>query len=606
MQDLIKVGNSPKEFLKKIPKNSGIYKFLGLNKEVLYIGKAKNLHKRLISYFRISKTTSPKLKSLIKEAKFLNIIITDSELEALLLEQHEIKEHRPKYNVVFKDDKGYPWIRVGISKNYPSVTLYRGKKVGKDLFFGPFPSTNATREVIDLIQKFFNLRNCSETFFKNRSRPCMQAQIGRCSAPCVGGIENEEYLKEVNSVRKLLEGKSEDLLEELYLLMDQQSKEKNYERAALYRDKISALREIQRGQSSAGFLQERDAIICLGKDGNYKIGLTEVRGGWIVSHRNFSFKGSVYDKSILEIFILDHYISKGNRPPKAIVLDERLMNKKGTEKALNFYHKKTTRIITQPKKKDKGLVKIALSNTEFSLDRAGNKRNLRSQLSGLRKLIGCKKEIKVINSIDISHYSGTNAVGGCVVYGKYGKEVKNYRLYNISKENSGDDINSIKEVISRRYKESSKKGRVLPDLLLIDGGRAHLNSVKELLKSMDISEIEILSVSKGIRRKKNFDSIHIENRSVIKVNKNSLVHLLIQEIRDETHRFAINSQRYKYLKSASKSSLDSLPGVGKERKLSLIRYFGSVEQIKRANINDLVHVLGIGPQVAKQIYNHFH
>ena len=393
MQDLIEVGISPRKFLKQIPKNAGIYKFLGSNKDVLYIGKAKNLNKRLNSYFRISKTSSPKLNNLISEAKFLNIIITDSELEALLLEQHEIKEHRPKYNVVFKDDKGYPWIRVSISKNYPSVTLFRGKKEGKDLFFGPFPSTYATREVMDLIQKFFNLRNCSDNFFKNRSRPCMQAQIGRCSAPCVGAVEEKEYLKEVNSVRKLLEGKSEDLLEELYLLMDQQSKEKNYERAALYRDKISALREIQRGQSSAGFLQERDAIICLGKEGNYKIGLTEVRGGWIVSHRNFSFKGSAYDKNILEIFILDHYISKGNKPPEAIVLDERLINKKGTEKALNFYHKKNSRIITQPKKKDKGLLKIALSNTEFSLKRLVNNRDLRAELSKLKTIVGSKKEI---------------------------------------------------------------------------------------------------------------------------------------------------------------------------------------------------------------------
>ena len=278
------------DFLKDLPKEPGIYKFLDEKKIPLYIGKAKNLKNRVPSYFKNSKDRTKKIKNLIKESRYLDIALTKNELEALLLEQHLIKETKPKFNVQFKDDKGYPWIRIDSSKDFPSAKSFLGKKKDKETYFGPYPSSYAVRDVLSIMQKTFKLRNCTDSFFKNRTRPCMQYEIGRCSAPCVKYINKRDYLKEVKGAVQLLEGKSEDIINEFYSSMDINSKNKSYERAAMYRDKISALREIQRNQSITGYTKERDAISITSLNGVTKIGITHVNKGWITGHENFKQK----------------------------------------------------------------------------------------------------------------------------------------------------------------------------------------------------------------------------------------------------------------------------------------------------------------------------
>ena len=603
MQKIPKRQDELKKFIKSLPQDAGVYKFFGTKKVPIYIGKAKNIKKRVTSYFSESKNKSKKIVNLRNEAKFLDLTITNTELDALLLEQHLIKEEKPKFNVQFKDDKGYPWIRIESSKEFPSAKSFLGRKEDKEEYFGPYPSSYAVREALSLIQKTFKLRNCSDSFFNNRARPCMQYEIGRCSAPCVGYISKVDYLEEVKSTKKLLEGESEELVSHFYSLMDKSSKNKSYERAASYRDKISALRDIQRNQSIAGYSKERDAISVGVINGVTRIGITHVNKGWITGHKNFIQKNKInIEESVLSAFIKGHYLSN-SKCPGTIVTNENLLDKVNIEKALSKQHGKKIRIITKPRKKDQGLLDISKANTELIPTKDSRKgEDLSHVFKSLKEYLDLPESINLIESYDISHHSGSGAVGGCVVYSISGKLKDKYRLFNISKKNSGDDIASMKEVISRRF-SNKDLGLEKPNLILIDGGKTHLEAVKSVLSEICIEDVQLLSISKGARRKSEMDSIHRINKPVIRVIKGSSTHLFLQEIRDETHRFAITVQKKKQKKLSSSSYLDNLMGIGVKRKKLLIRYFGSVEQIKRASAQDLINVPGLGKKTAISIYN---
>jgi len=588
-----------KDFFQDIPKEPGIYKFLNVRKLPIYIGKAKNLKNRVPSYFQDSKDKTKKAKNLIKESRYLEITLTKNELEALLLEQHLIKKVKPKFNVQFKDDKGYPWIKIDSSKDFPSANSFLGKKNDKEKYFGPYPSSYAVRDVLSIMQKTFKLRNCSDSFFRNRARPCMQYQIGRCSAPCVKYINQADYFKEVQGAIKLLEGKSEDLITDFYTSMDLSSKNKSYERAAIYRDKISALREIQRNQSITGYTKERDAICMSSLNGITKIGITHVNKGWITGHENFIQKNTSLENSLLGTFIKRHYLSSSYCPP-IIVSSELIPQKNILELALSKFHGKEIRIITKPGKKDKGLIEITKTNTLLAVKRsAKNNKDISHIFISVEEQLELKESIKIIESYDISHHAGSGAVGGCVVYSSKGKLKDKYRLFNISDLNTQNDIASMKEVIRRRF---TNQGLNLekPSHILIDGGKAHLWAVESTLDSMNIKDIEVISISKGVRRKAEFDSIHKTN-GVFTVLKGSYPHLFIQELRDETHRFTISNQKKKQTKLSMKSTLDNIQGIGLQKRKLLLRYFGSLEQIKRAGFQDLLNVPGIGKKIASSI-----
>ena len=603
MSEIISLENQVLKKLNHLPNSPGIYKFFNAQKKILYIGKAKNLSSRTKSYFSNIKNKSNKLKSLISEARLLEITLTSNELEALLLEQHLIKKHLPKFNVQFKDDKGYPWIVLETSKEFPAAKSYLGRKKKKDLYYGPFPNSVASREALTLIQKVFKLRDCSDTFFKNRSRPCMQYQIGKCSAPCVSAITKEEYIEEVKSVQMLLKGEGDDLINSFYILMDKSAKQKLYERAASYRDKISSLRDIQRSQSISGFSEDRDAVSVHVLKNKLKIGITSVRGGWIVKHENYYQDKEVVNEEALSTFLSSHYLYE-DYCPKVILVKGKIDNKQTIQKALSKKHKRKIRIITKPTSKDQGLLNICYKNTKLSIKRSDKKqKDLSKIFRNLKKQFNLNNEIKLIESYDISHHSAKNAVGGCVVFNKSGKYKEFYRIYNIRKNNSGNDISSMREIIKRRFKNKSKKIMPRPDLILIDGGYNHLKAVKDEISYLGIEGIDIISISKGSRRKPKMDSFHTEGGKVIKVNRSSQVHLLLQEIRDETHRFSLSKHRKKELKSSHISFLDSIEGIGKKRKTSLLRYFGSVYQISRASSQDLKKVQGIGKKTADLIYS---
>ena len=605
MLNSIRLSNKKITNLNFIPTEPGIYRFLDSGKQVIYIGKAKHLRKRVKSYFSKSKVQSRKLKRLRSESVFLEITITNTELEALLLEQHSIKELKPKYNVQFKDDKGYPWIKLSTSKEYPAAISFRGTKDSKDKYFGPFPSSFAVKNTLKIIQKIFKLRDCKDAFFKNRKRPCLQYEIGRCSAPCVKAISKRDYLKEVKQAGSLLEGKTSDLLQVMYLEMDNYSSNKSYEKAADYRNKISSLREIQRDQSIAGYSKDRDAIFISHSGKRNRIGVTSVRGGWIVSHKNFTQENFSLKEGVLDSFLSSYYTTESTCPSVILVSGD-LIDKHTIQVALSEYHKKKISITNKIRNKDIGLMKISQSNTELYLKRPKrNKKNISKVLSSLTEKLDLKEKIKLIESYDISHFSGKKALAGQITYNQAGKVKDLYRTYNISKENSGNDIGSMKEVIKRRFTKKSSE-LTLPSLILIDGNFTHLKAVRSVLDRLSVEGVCLLAISKGVRRKPDMDLIHTEKAEKLNLRKNSPEFLFIQEIRNETHRFAITKQRNKELKSVTKSSLDAIESVGIERKKALIRFFGSFDQISKASPKELMKVKGIGKRLSEEIYNNFH
>jgi len=563
------------------------------------------LRKRVKSYFSKSKDQSKKLMRLSSESLFLDITITNTELEALLLEQHAIKELKPKFNVQFKDDKGYPWIKLSTSKEFPAAISFRGTPGSKDKYFGPFPSSLAVKNTLKILQKIFKLRDCKDTFFKNRQRPCLQYEIGRCSAPCINAISKKDYQTEVRQACSLLEGKASDLLEVMYLEMDNFSSNKSYERAADYRNKISSLREIQRNQSIAGFNKDRDAISVSYSGKRNRVGVTSVRGGWIVSHKNFIQENNSLKEGVLDSFLSSYYTMEGTCP-STILVSENLIDKHTIQIALSEYHNKKISILNNLRNKDIGLMKISKSNTDLYLKRnKGNKENLSKVLNSLTKILDLREEIKTIESYDISHFSGNKAIAGQVTYDKTGKVKDLYRTYNISKENSGNDIGSLKEVILRRFTKDNSE-LIHPSLLLIDGNFTHLKAVKKVLVRLNVQGVCLLAISKGARRKPLMDSIHTETGEKLNLRKNSPEFLFIQEVRNETHRFAITKQRKKELKEVTKSSLDSIESVGRERKKALIRYFGSFDHVLKASTKDLIKVKGIGKRLSEKIYKNLH
>ena len=593
-----------KDLISNFPKKPGVYKFLDKDKSPIYIGKAKNIRNRVSSYFKDTEDKREKLKKLIIYSQFIEITLTNNELEALLLEQHLIKEERPKFNIQFKDDKGYPWIKIEDSLGFPSAKTFLGKKDNRNKFFGPYPSSYAVKETLKLIQKSFQLRNCSDSFFNNRTRPCIQHEIGRCSAPCTNSINQSDYRNDVDSAEMLLRGRSEDLISGFYDLMDGYSNQKNYEKAALYRDRISALRDIQRTQSISGYFEETDAISVITSNGQTRIGITQVNQGWVISHENFSLETSQIEGNILAAFIENHYLREVICPSK-IIVNQELENKNLIQDALSKFHRKKIRIVSKLNKKDSGLLQINQSNTQLTFRSSSESKEADAAIISLCEQLNIPNTIRLIESYDISHHSGSSAVAACVVFSNKGKLKDKYRLFNISSENRANDIASMLEVIQRRFKDK-KLHLDIPDLIIIDGGKTHLKQIVIKLEELELSHILVISISKRARRKSSMDLIHLQDGTTKEVLKGSLAHLFIQEIRDETHRFAITNQKKKSIRSSLRSSLDILDGVGVKRKKLLLRHFGTFEQIKRASVDDLRTVPGFGKKTAMSVHNQLH
>ena len=578
---------------KELPKVPGVYKFYDEKNNILYIGKAKNLSNRLKSYLSSSKER--KKNELIDKIKFLEIFLTKTESDALLLEQNLIRKFKPPFNVQFRDDKSFPAIYFSSSHDFPGIYLTRNKKL-KGIKLGPYANVTAARQSIDLTRTLFGIRNCSDMVFKNRSRPCIQHQIGKCSAPCVGKISQKNYLEEVDAAIKFIEGKDKSFLDVLYSKMDKYSSLKEFERAALFRDKIKAYRDIQRDQSVFTVYDNAIAITKKSNDFVNCISILEIKDGWLINTENYFSKIDrfISDEELMESFLSKILIEK-NMENLILLSDFKFENLKTQLKDKNLRLEKKSH-------KNKKIFELAAMQSDDGLQRQFNYPWIIDGLSFLEDKIGSK--INRIEGFDVSHLSGKNVTASCVVFDKDGPQKKHYRTFNI-KININDDYLAMKEVLSRRFKRLAKDGNNFPDLVVIDGGKGQLSSAKKEIEKYDDCKTKILSLVKGPDRNSKYDEVlYFCEEKILRMDLETEGKRLLQFVRDESHRFALKTSKRRR-KQITYSALDKVKGIGSKNKNSLLRHFGGIESLSKATIDQIKSVSGIGSEKAKAIFDYF-
>ena len=602
---------APNEFLKALSTKPGIYRMLDAQGKILYVGKAKNLKHRLTSYFR-KKLDSRKTESLMSQVKDIDVTITSTENEALLLESNLIKEHRPRYNVLLRDDKSYPYLFLSVEDDFPRLDFHRGAKRRKGRYFGPFPNAGSVRENLALIQKLFKLRQCRDSFFKNRSRPCLQYQIQRCTAPCVGFVNKQDYREQVEHAILFLEGKNSEVIEQIRKKMDDASAKKSYEQAAYFRDQIRRLRKLQTQQTIMGDEGNIDVIAVAEKLGQVAACVVFVRGGRVIGHKVFYPKipKDTDLQTILSEFIPQYYLSplRGEEVIDQIILSEKLSEKRWMQNALQEALGKGFKIIDQKKREYRQWLLIAKTNAVYGLaQHIAQKDSVIAKLEALQEALHFPNPIQHIECFDVSHTSGEATVASCVVYGLEGAENKNYRRFNIKDVKAGDDYAALRQALMRRYTRLKEGDGRLPDLLIIDGGLGQLNQASSVLEELQISGVELMSVAKGPARKPGQEKIFLRGKNTpIHLAPDNMALHLIQFIRDESHRFAITAHRAKRGKARSQSPLEFIEGVGAKRRRDLLRHFGGLQELRRASVDELVKVPGISQLLAERIYEVLH
>ena len=609
--DLLEAGKLlVKSKIKNIPNSPGIYKFLDNKNKIIYIGKAKNLPKRLLNYASSSGLTI-RIQRLIASIKDLEIITTTNESEALLLEANLIKKFKPRYNVLLKDDKTFPYIQIRMSDHWPQLTKFRGRHNDQDLYFGPFASAASANWTIKMLQKVFQIRVCDDHTFKNRSRPCMLYQIKRCSAPCTNEIEKENYIKSVEECIDFLNGKSRSIQKKFSKEMDMASKNLNFEKAAIYRDRIKSLTYIQSSQQiNKNNFVDADVVVSYRSSNISCIVVFFYRSKQNWGNQCFFPKHDPEDKEseVLDAFLAQFYENK--IAPREIILNIKPKNIDILHKALERKNKKKKKYKIQKKRSELAIINMAIKNAKESLQR---KIFDSDQNNNLLSLLGEKFNLDFVPSLievyDNSHTQGTNAIGSFVSFGKEGFLKNRYRKFDIKNKNikPGDDYGMMNEVVERRFSKLIKQveNDNTPDLLVIDGGKGQYSVVRNKLDQLGFHQLSIIAIAKGKNRNDGNETFIYNNKS-IKLEKNSPLLFFMQRLRDEAHRFAIFTHRKKRKKSFTASLLDEIPGIGRSRKKSLLNHFGSAKTVEGASFEDLKKVEGISELIAKKIYNYFH
>lgn len=599
-----------KAFLNNITSQPGVYQMLGKDNKVLYVGKARNLKKRLTSYFS-AKQKDIKTQALLKHVHDINVTVTHSEKDALLLECNLIKKYQPHYNVLFRDDKSYPYILITKDQPYPCIQFYRGDKSLDGYYFGPYPSATAVRETIHLLQKLFGLRLCQDRYYPERTRPCLQYQIGFCSGSCASLISPEEYQADVKHAMLFLEGKNQQVLEDLNTKMEYSSRELQYETAAKLRDQIAKFRDIQSRQHISAKYGDVD-VIGFAEDSIVCIQLLVVRGGRMLGSRAYfpSFPANSTVEEIITSFITQHYlgINKDREAiPKEIVIDVTLPDRYLLAKTLTQEAQRKVVIASQVRGERKKWLEIANSSAKQAVvSHLFNKANMQERFSALQALLPLKKPIDRVECFDISHTMGEETVGSCVVFNKEGPVKSDYRRFNIKEITPGDDVAAMHQILLRRYQKLQINDAKMPDLILIDGGPTQLSAALKTLQELNIKDINLMGVAKGVTRKPGLETLHIPDQPPLHLTPDSLALHLIQQIRDEAHRFAITGHRQKRDKKRVTSSLETIPGIGAKRRRELLRYFGGIQAINRASLEEIAKVPGISQALAKRIFAALH
>jgi len=597
-----------KRFLATLSPRPGVYRMIDSEGVILYVGKARNLNKRVASYFG-SKAHHPKTQALMNRAVTVEVTVTMSEPEALLLEFNLIKEHQPRFNVLLRDDKSYPYIRLTKSQQFPRFEFHRGKRSAKDRYFGPFPSSGAVRQVLGQLQKLFRIRQCTESYFANRSRPCLQYQIKRCSAPCVDLIDEPDYRKDIDNAIRFLRGKNEVVVIDLQERMDRAAEALNYEGAAQYRDQIASIRDVQARQVVSGSaMKDADALAVAMEGGTFCVAVLMVRGGRMLGTRHFFPKTSAHTETeeVLTAFIAQHYFS--HEAPPEILVKTAVDDHELLETALREHAGHAVEIRRRVRGHRRRWLDMAATNAEQGLltHRAANA-TITRQFESLSALLGLNDMPERIECFDISHTGGAEAVASCVVFGPQGPLKSAYRRFNIKGIEPGDDYAAIEQAVTRRYRRVQKEEAPLPDLIMIDGGRGQLGKAIDALQELQLADIRLLGVAKGQGRKPGREKLFLAgDKSSLHLPGDSPALHLIQQIRDEAHRFAITAHRQRRGKAQQQSVLESIPGLGPQRRKALLKAFGGLQGVKRSGVDDLVAVKGISRTLAERIYSRLH
>ena len=603
-----------KEVIKKelplMPKLPGVYRMLNSKNEILYVGKAKNLTNRLKSYVS-EKNHIIRTERMLSQTKKLEITTTSNESEALLLEANLIKKYKPKYNILLRDDKSFPFIFIGNKDKWPQIKRHRGKKNKEGFYFGPFASAGSANWTIKMIQKIFHLRVCDDTVFKNRERPCILYQIKRCSGPCVGYIKNDEYKHTVEDAIEFVSGKSRKIQKNLSRQMEKASEELDFERATILRDRIKSLNIIQSSQRiNEANLIEADVIAGYKESGKTCIQVFFYRSKQNWGNQAF-FPKHDPDESLNEIlnsFISQFYENKS--VPKTIIINEAIKEKTLIEKTLSKKESKEISISVAKKGSKLKVINQAIKNAKDSLNRKlYESQNNRDLFDKVAKKFDLETNVSLVEVYDNSHIQGTNSVGALITFGEEGFIKKRYRKFNIkNKQNEQDDYGMMKEVLSRRFKKAiQEKDNYLsfPDLVLIDGGKGQYSSARDALNELGLHDIPIIAIAKGKFRNSG-DETFFHNGKSFKFLKNDPTLFFLQRIRDEAHRFAVSAHRAKRKKGISRSLLDQIEGIGSMRKRALLNHFGSARAVESASLDEIKTVEGVEEKVAKKIYNFFH
>ena len=606
--------NLGKEVIKKelplIPKLPGVYRMINSKNEILYVGKAKNLPNRLKSYVT-EKNHIIRTERMLSQTKRLEITSTSNESEALLLEANLIKKYKPKFNILLRDDKSFPFIFIGNEDKWPQIKRHRGKKDKKGFFFGPFASAGSANWTIKMIQKIFHLRVCDDTVFKNRERPCILYQIKRCSGPCVGYIKDSDYKQDVDDAIEFVSGKSRRIQKNLSNQMEKASDELDFEKATILRDRIKALNIIQSSQRiNEANLVEADVIAGYKESGKTCIQVFFYRSKQNWGNQAF-FPKHDPDENLSEIlnsFIAQFYENKS--VPSSIILSEEIKEKILIEKTLSQKENKQINISVAKKGSKLKVIEQAIKNAKDSLNRKlYESQNNKELFESVAKKFNLETNINLIEVYDNSHIQGTDSVGALIAFGDEGFIKKRYRKFNIKiKKNEQDDYGMMKEVLNRRFKRAiQEKENFLsfPDLVLIDGGKGQYSTAREALNELGLHDLPIIAIAKGKFRNSGNETF-FHNGKEYKFQKNDPTLFFLQRIRDESHRFAISAHRAKRKKGISKSLLDQIEGIGSIRKRALLNHFGSARGVESASLDEIKSVEGVEEKVAKKIYNFFH
>ena len=583
-----------KSFVAGLPNLPGVYRMLGARGEALYVGKARDLKKRVGSYFH-KQASSPRIQMMLSQVASIEVTASRSEGEALLLENNLIKSLAPRYNILFRDDKSYPYLTV-TGHEFPRLGFHRGAKDRRNRYFGPFPHAYAVRESIQLLQRVFRLRTCEDTVFENRSRPCLLHQIHRCTAPCTGLISAGHYAEDVANAVLFLEGREDDVIRGLSDKMSAAADAQHYEKAAAYRDQVRALSRVQARQyveSNRGV--DADVVACAIEGGIACVNLVMIRGGRHVGDRSFfpsNAEGATAGE-VVAAFLEQHYL---DQPLPALVV---------TSEPVEL---ENANVVNPSHGERRVWLEMACKNAQLAIgQRVRDRATQEGRLQALREALGLPESVQRIECFDISHTMGEATVGSCVVYDRQQMQKSEYRRFNIHDVTPGDDYAAMRQVLSRRYERVNAEAGKIPDLVLIDGGKGQVSAAKAAMVELGMNDIAVVGIAKGPERKPGLEELIIESeaRTLQLPPSHPGLHL-IQAIRDEAHRFAIVGHRARRGKARMRSMLNEIPGVGAKRRQALIEHFGGLRGVQAAAIDDIAKVEGISRPLAERIYRHLH